>query len=71
MIRTISPIDGSVVIERKCDTKDDITHKLQMATKAFHAHRRTPLPKRIEIATKFLDLLVENKDALVNNKAWQ
>jgi acyl-CoA reductase-like NAD-dependent aldehyde dehydrogenase len=65
MIRTISPLNSKVVVERKCDTKDDITAKLQTAKKAFHAHKRTPLSKRIEIASKFLDILAENKDVLV------
>jgi len=65
MIQTISPINGSIVVERKCDTEADITAKLQTATKAFHMHRRMILSQRIEIANRFLDILAENKDALV------
>jgi acyl-CoA reductase-like NAD-dependent aldehyde dehydrogenase len=63
MIRTISPVDGSVVVERKCNT--DIALILQQATEAYKRHRQTPLTTRIAIATRFLDLLDENKDALV------
>ena len=65
MIKTISPVDGSVVVERKCHTDDEITSMLQNATKAFQKNRRNPLSTRIEIANKFLDLLEQNKDALV------
>jgi acyl-CoA reductase-like NAD-dependent aldehyde dehydrogenase len=65
MIRTISPLNGKIVVERKCDTKDDIAAKLHTAKKAFQEHKRTPLSKRIEIASKFLDILAENKDVLV------
>ena len=65
MIQTISPVNGRIVVERKCDTDADITAKLQTATKAFRMHRRMTLSERIEIAHRFLDTLAENKDALV------
>jgi acyl-CoA reductase-like NAD-dependent aldehyde dehydrogenase len=65
MIRTISPVDGSVVTERRCDTNDEIATKLHTAASAFHAHKRTPLGTRIEIANKFLAILTQNRDVLV------
>jgi acyl-CoA reductase-like NAD-dependent aldehyde dehydrogenase len=66
MIKTISPIDGSVVVERKCHTPQEITSILQHATKAFKQNKRTALSQRIGIANKFLDLLAANKDSLVH-----
>jgi len=65
MIRTISPVDGSVVLERHIHTPDEITSILKNATEAFKVHKRTPVKERIAIATKFLDLLLEQKDVLV------
>ena len=65
MIKTISPVNGSVVVERKCHTNDEIASILQNAASAFQKNRRTPLPTRIEVANKFLDLLEQNKDTLV------
>ena len=65
MIRTISPVDGKVVVERKSHSEQDVTEILKRATNAFKEHRQTPLSKRIEIANQFLSLLEENKDELV------
>jgi acyl-CoA reductase-like NAD-dependent aldehyde dehydrogenase len=65
MIRTISPVDGHVVLETKCDSEEDITAIVNRAVASFKKNRATPLKKRIEIATRFLDLLLENKDSLV------
>jgi len=67
MIKTISPVDGSVVVERKCHTPTEITGILQQATVAFKQNKRTPLSQRITIANKFLDLLAANKDSLVRD----
>ena len=65
MIKTISPVDGNVVVERNSNTEEEITAILQKADRAFKAHRRTPLTSRIDIANKFLDLLDADKDKLV------
>jgi acyl-CoA reductase-like NAD-dependent aldehyde dehydrogenase len=65
MLKTISPVDGCVVVERKCHTEQEISSMLDRGTKAFQTHRRTPLSTRIAIASKFLDLLLEQKDILV------
>jgi acyl-CoA reductase-like NAD-dependent aldehyde dehydrogenase len=65
MIKTISPVDGSVVVERKCHTPEEITSTLQRATNAFKQNKRTALSQRIAIANKFLDLLAANKYPLV------
>jgi acyl-CoA reductase-like NAD-dependent aldehyde dehydrogenase len=65
MIKTISPVDGSVVVERESFSEEQITSILDNATKAFQKHCRTPLSTRIEIANKFLDLLTQDKDKLV------
>ena len=69
MIKTISPVDGSVVVERECFSEEQITSILQSATEAFRRYRRTPLTTRIAIANRFLDLLEENKDKLVRSSA--
>jgi succinate-semialdehyde dehydrogenase / glutarate-semialdehyde dehydrogenase len=65
MIKTISPVDGKVVVERNTSTEEEITAILQKADTAFKAHRRTPLSTRIGIAHKFLGLLDADKDKLV------
>ena len=60
MIRTISPVDGKVVVERRCHTEKEITEILQRAKKS-----RSALSERIQVANRFLDLLEENKNELV------
>ena len=64
-IRTISPVDGSVVVERKCHGNEQIDEILSRAKNAFKTHRRSPLKLRVAVANKFLDLLLEKKDILV------
>jgi acyl-CoA reductase-like NAD-dependent aldehyde dehydrogenase len=66
VIKTISPVDGSVVVERNCNTPEEITSILQHVTTAFKQNKRTPLSRRIAIANKFLDLLAASKDSLVS-----
>ena len=67
MIRTISPTTGSIIIERAVHTPDQITLALQTAQHAFHSHKPAALSSRIAIANKFLDLLDQNKQALVRH----
>lgn len=67
MIRTVSPVDGSTVVERKTHTKEEITSILATAKRAFHAQKNTPLSTRIAITQKFLDLLEQNKQILATH----
>ena len=65
MITTISPIDGTVVLETKSHSSHEIDETVANATNAFHKHRQLSLSTRIQIARKFLDYLQEEKDGLV------
>src|ERR1700738_3644067 len=65
LIKTISPIDGSIILQTKCHSVSEISSILHTATQAFKTHKSTALRTRTAIASKFLDLLTQHRDELV------
>lgn len=65
--RTISPIDGSVVAERRLATAGDIDQALARAERAFPHWRRMPLEQRIALLSRAVDLFVARKQEI----AWE
>jgi acyl-CoA reductase-like NAD-dependent aldehyde dehydrogenase len=65
MIRTISPTNGSVVVERKTHTSNEISGILKSSRQAYLSHKNDSLSSRVAIAEKFLALLEQNKQTLV------
>lgn len=64
-IKTLSPVDQSVVLERPETTKlelDDVFQKSEAAFKTYAT--KVTLKERIAIAGRFLDRLTENSDLL-------
>src|SRR5262250_1038369 len=56
--RTISPIDGSVYVERKLATRPEIAKALAHARKAQAAWRHVPVAERGKIIAKAVDYFV-------------
>ncbi|HWD40143.1 MAG TPA: aldehyde dehydrogenase family protein [Fimbriimonas sp.] len=69
--QTISPIDGSLYVERPCATAQEIDAKLAKARKAQADWKRTPLSDRIAICRRFAEAMVSNRDQLGIELAWQ
>jgi acyl-CoA reductase-like NAD-dependent aldehyde dehydrogenase len=62
--KTISPIDGSVYVERPLATDAQIQQALERARSAQAAWRRVPLDERAAIVTRFVDAFVARKQQI-------
>ncbi len=71
MQRTISPIDGSVYVERELAISKEIEQALERATKAQQAWRQTAVPQRMETCLRFVQAMERNADAIAIELAWQ
>ncbi|MEO6966492.1 MAG: aldehyde dehydrogenase family protein, partial [Acidobacteriaceae bacterium] len=71
MLQTISPVDGSVYVERPLQTRKDVDLALNKAKEAQKEWRRASLPQRQKIILKFLDAIVANAQAIGEELTWQ
>jgi len=69
--KTISPVDGSVYIERAYHTLEDIEQTLQQAKKAQKGWAAVPLEQRKEIIHNFIDILVSQKEEIAEEISKQ
>lgn len=63
-MQTISPIDGTVYLERPYNTQSDIDTALQQAKVAQKLWKKTPLAERQAIVSKAIDMLVAQADKI-------
>ncbi|MCO4762379.1 MAG: aldehyde dehydrogenase family protein [Myxococcales bacterium] len=68
---TISPIDGSVYVERALATRADLDRVLDSAVTAQVTWRNTPLAERIAAVTRFVASFTANIDTLADELTWQ
>jgi aldehyde dehydrogenase (NAD+) len=64
VIASISPVDGHVIGEVVCTTKEDFENVMATAERAFKEWQTIPAPKRGEIVRQFGDRLRELKEPL-------
>ena len=64
LIQTISPIDGSVFVERPFAGADEIAAAVATAMSACQSWKHVPLQDRIEICRLFADRMLARKDEL-------
>lgn len=69
--QTISPIDGSVYVERELASADVIERTLQQAVEAQRQWRQVPLQERIELCSKMIAYLVDRADIYAEQLTWQ
>jgi acyl-CoA reductase-like NAD-dependent aldehyde dehydrogenase len=69
--QTISPVDGSVHVERELATPQLIDATLDRARHAQRDWRRVPVPARAEILGRFCDAFERRRDAVAQELAWQ
>lgn len=69
--RTISPIDGSIHVERPFATDAQIQQALQRAKKAQAQWRLTTLAARAAIINRFIDAFVARKQQIAEEITWQ
>ncbi|MEP7247689.1 MAG: aldehyde dehydrogenase family protein [Gammaproteobacteria bacterium] len=69
--KTISPVDGSVYVERPLADEPAINATLDRAVKAQRAWRAVPIGDRAAICRRFCDAFEERKDAIALELTWQ
>jgi acyl-CoA reductase-like NAD-dependent aldehyde dehydrogenase len=69
--KTISPVDGSVFVERALAEGVEIDEALDRAVTAQHAWRAVPVEQRAAICRRFCDAFEAKKDAIGIDLTWQ
>lgn len=69
--KTITPVDGSVYVERPLATDGQIAAALERARRAQAAWRHVALSERAAICTRFVDAFVARKQAIAEEITWQ
>lgn len=69
--KTISPIDGSIYVERDYADTAQIDSALEKAEQAQAAWRKTPLSERKAICSRAVDAFVANKETIAQELCWQ
>ncbi len=70
-LRCVSPVDGSVYVERDYATSAEISAVVDTAIEAQTRWKRTPISKRADICTRAVDAFVANKDKIAEGLTWQ
>lgn len=69
--RTISPVDGSVYVEREQAGPAQVEAVLARAAAAQRAWRETSLAERARLCAKMVDVFVARRDELARELTWQ
>ena len=69
--RTISPVDGRVLVERPLAAESAVAAALERAGQAFASWRTTPVEQRIAVLNRAIDLLVAKREELATEITWQ
>lgn len=69
-LRTLSPIDGSVYVEREYADQTQIRSALQRAQQAQKAWKKVSLAERQAICSKAVDAFVSNKEQIGEELCW-
>lgn len=69
--KLITPVDGSIYVERPLASGAEIEQALGRIKAAQKAWRRTSIAERAEICTRFVDAFVARKDEIALELSWQ
>jgi acyl-CoA reductase-like NAD-dependent aldehyde dehydrogenase len=69
--RTVSPVDGSVFVERELATESSIDAALDQVSQAWEMWRQISLTERIDILSRAVDHVTARTDELANELTWQ
>jgi len=70
-LRCVSPVDGSVYIERNYATSREIATAVETAVSAQNQWKQTPISERAEICTKAVDAFVAKSGEIGEGITWQ
>ena len=69
--KTISPVDGSVYVERPLATDALLQRTMERARHAQSQWKLVPLGERIDIVNRFIDSFVARKEKIAEEISWQ
>ncbi|HET7203821.1 MAG TPA: aldehyde dehydrogenase family protein [Steroidobacteraceae bacterium] len=69
--RTLSPVDGSVHVERELATGRAIDETLDRARRAQREWRSVPVESRAAVLTRFCEAFEQRRDEVATELAWQ
>ena len=70
-LRTISPIDGRVVVERPLAGESEIAAALAAARDAQRDWKRVPVAERANACARMVDAFVARRDEIAEEITWQ
>jgi len=70
-IQCISPVDGSVYVERETASAEQIQQTLSAAVKAQKQWKNTPVAQRQALCSKAVDAFVAHKAEIAEELTWQ
>jgi acyl-CoA reductase-like NAD-dependent aldehyde dehydrogenase len=70
-LQVVSPVDGSVRVERSLATTREIDRAIERARRAWPAWARTGIAVRQRICSRFVDAFVARRDAIAEEISWQ
>jgi acyl-CoA reductase-like NAD-dependent aldehyde dehydrogenase len=70
-LRTITPIDGSVYVERALSGRAEIARRVERARAAQREWRRAPLAERLALLGAAVDAFVARRDEIALEITWQ
>ena len=71
MLKVITPVDGSVYVERRLADAAEVAATLARAKEAQRDWKRVPIDERARICTAFVDAFVANADEIGRELSWQ
>jgi len=71
MQRTISPVDGSIYVERELASGSALENALSRAVEAQQAWKKAPVAERVEVCRRMVAWCVARADELGAELAWQ
>ncbi len=69
--QTISPVDGSIYVERELATPQQIESTLAKAVSAQQLWKRAPVAERVAVCKRMLNWLLERADQIGEELTWQ
>ena len=70
-MKTITPVDGSIYVQRKLASSADIERALRKATTAQRSWKSVPVAERAKICRRMAEWCVAKADALAEELTWQ
>jgi len=70
-VQLISPVDGSVYVERRCASDAEIDAALSAAAVAQQQWKHSALGERAALCTRLVDAMLGMRDQIVPELAWQ